>query len=237
MSLVRDGGVNQGGPRPPDAEPRVRRDSRLVTRPPTRKRSVSHRAIARRARLILWTKRVLPAVALILLALVVMWPEINRLTAAGQSAVQGMHGNDPLGGDLIDAHYRGVDNRGQPYTVTAASGEQVSPEQVDMVEPKADMTVQSGNWVIVQADRGVYMQHKAQLDLAGHVVMYRDDGIFLRTETATLDLKAGFAAGSQVVSVEGPFGTIDATGFSAADKGTILQFTGPARLVLNERQK
>jgi lipopolysaccharide export system protein LptC len=148
-----------------------------------------------------------------------------------------MNGNNPLGGDLIDAHYRGVDNRGQPYTVTAASGQQVSAEQVDMTTPKADMTMQSGNWVMLQADHGVYMQHKAELDLSGHVVMYRDDGIFLRTSIATMDLKAGFAAGSQVVSVEGPFGTIDATGFAAADKGTILQFTGPARMVLNERKR
>ena len=32
---------------------------------------------------------------------------------------------------------------------------------------------------------------------------------------------------------EGPFGVLDAEGFMLTDKGTAVEFTGPAHLVLN----
>ena len=215
----------------------ARRGGPPLATAPSRKRSVSHGAIARRARLVVWAKRVLPAVALILLTCIVMWPEFSRLTEAGRLAVRRMSATDPLGGRLVDAHYRGIDQHGRPYTITAETGQQVTPEQILLAAPKADMTLESGRWTMLQGDHGVYLQHAAQLDLQGHVVMYRDDGMFLRTETTTMDLKTGFAAGSHVVSVEGPAGQLDATGFALADKGALIQFTGPARAILNAKNQ
>jgi lipopolysaccharide export system protein LptC len=215
--------------------PRIRRADSLIARPPSRKRSVSHRAIAKRARRIVWAKRLLPAVALAVLAMTILWPEFTRMTRASREAVRHLDSAAAISGELLDAHYRGVDQRGHAYTVTATSGRQVSPEVVDLTAPKADTTLEGGAWVMAQADHGVYLQHKAQLDLFGQVTLYRDDGIFLHTATATIDLKSGFAAGSHVVSAEGPFGTLDATGFALADKGAVIQFTGPARLVLNAK--
>ena len=32
---------------------------------------------------------------------------------------------------------------------------------------------------------------------------------------------------------EGPFGTLEAQGFAVVDQGAVIQFTGPARLVMN----
>jgi lipopolysaccharide export system protein LptC len=217
--------------------PRPPRESFLVSQGPSRKRSVSHRAIARRAVLISWTKRLLPAAALMLLTSVVLWPEFSRITETSRNAVRHMTEAVPQGGELIDAHYRGVDQRGRPYTITASSGRQVSSERVNLTTPIADLTEENGHWVWVQADHGVYLQHLGQLDLSGSVVLYRDDGTFIRTQAATLDLKTGFAAGAGIVSVEGPFGTIDATAFAVADKGQIIQFTGPARMIMNQHQK
>jgi lipopolysaccharide export system protein LptC len=52
----------------------------------------------------------------------------------------------------------------------------------------------------------------------------------------SMDLKSGAAASSQPVHAEGPFGTLDAQGFALVDKGAVVQFTGPARLVLNEKK-
>ena len=222
---------------PPSLAARTRREEGLIGAAPSRKRSVSHRAIARRAVRIGWAKRLLPILALVLLTCIVMWPEFRRITDAGQAALRRMTGADPQGGELIDARYRGIDEHGRPYSITATSGRQISAEQVELAAPKADTTLESGAWVMLQAEHGVYVQHQGVLDLAGHVTLYRDDGTFLHTDSATVDFHTGFAAGSHVVSVEGPFGTLDATGFAVADKGATIQFTGPARLVLNARGK
>ena len=56
------------------------------------------------------------------------------------------------------------------------------------------------------------------------------------TESAAVDMKNGAAAGTQPVYAEGPFGTLDAHGFALVDKGSVVQFTGPARLVMNGKQ-
>ena len=88
-----------------------------------------------------------------------------------------------------------------------------------------------------QSRTGVYAPHDGQLDLTGDVLLYRDDGMTLTTDTATIDLKAGAATGAERVHAEGPFGTLDAQGFALTDRGGVIQFTGPGRLVLNGKQK
>jgi lipopolysaccharide export system protein LptC len=55
----------------------------------------------------------------------------------------------------------------------------------------------------------------------------------MHTESTSIDVKAGAAAGSQAVHAEGPFGVLDAQGFVVMDKGAAIDFSGPAHLVLN----
>ena len=77
------------------------------------------------------------------------------------------------------------------------------------------------------------MQKSNQLDLWQDVVLYRDDGTTLTTSSASIDVKAGAAAGSEPVHVEGPWGTLDAQGFTVIEQGAAIQFLGPAQAVLN----
>lgn len=208
------------------------REERLLGVPARARRAPDARAIARRRLLITITKWVLPLSATALLTAIVVWPQIQHLAEAGRVAFHRMTGGVE-GGQLVDPRYRGVDERGRPYMLTAATAQQVSPERVNLVTPKADVTLESGAWLMLQSDNGVYIQHTGELDLSGHVVLYRDDGVTVRTRTADVDLKQGAAAGNDTVSAEGPFGTLDAMGFATVDKGAVLQFTGPARLYLN----
>ena len=80
------------------------------------------------------------------------------------------------------------------------------------------------------------VQQDNALDLSGDVMLYRDDGTTLYTESAAIDLKQGAAAGSEPVHAEGPFGRLDAKGFALTDKGEEIQFAGPAQLLLNGSQ-
>jgi lipopolysaccharide export system protein LptC len=177
-------------------------------------------------------KRALPVVALALLCSIALWPEINRDTARARLTFQ-RAGLEVQSGQVVDAHYNGADERGRPYTMTAATARQSGPERIDLVEPKADIQLESGSWLMVQAHKGVFIQHSNQLDLSDDVTLYRDDGTTLRTESAAIDLRQGAAAGADMVHVEGPFGTMDAQGFTLTDRGTNIRFTGPGRLILN----
>ncbi len=191
--------------------------------------------IARRRITVGLAKRLLPVVALALLSLVALWPEVGPNEHKRFTTRAG--GIEPQSGQLTDLRYNGVDDRDRPYTVTASAAHQVSPERINLVDPKGDISLESGSWLMVQALRGVYGQHSGQLDLSGDVTLYRDDGMTLLTDSATLDLKEGVGTSTDRVHAEGPFGSLDAQGFTATDHGTVLQFTGPGRLVLNARSR
>ena len=181
-------------------------------------------------------KRVLPLAALGLLALLTLWPELS--TDADRARIAYRRGNvTPEGGVLRDASYTGVDENGEPYRLTARSARQImgggAPERTVLTAPTGDIALATGGWLMVQAAQGVYMQRDNQLDLSGEVSLYRDDGIEMQTNSVTLDLKAGAALGTEQVHVQGPFGQLDAQGFSVTDRGATLHFVGPAHLVLD----
>jgi lipopolysaccharide export system protein LptC len=188
--------------------------------------------LARRRWTIRISKLLLPAAALLLLTSIALWPEIDRATDKARIVLGGLHAMLD-GARLANAHYNGVDERGRPYTVTAATATQRDAEQVDLTVPNADMTLENGTWINVKSKQGVYMRKAQQLDLSGDVVLYRDDGTTMTTSVATVEMKAGAASGDAPTHVEGPFGTIDAAGFTTVDKGAAIQFWGPAHVELN----
>ena len=197
----------------------------------SRPRAINPR-LARRRWSVGVAKWLLPMFALALLASIALWPELARESDSARYSYR-RDAVMPQSGVMTQATYHGVDERGRPYTMTAATARQVSPERVNLTEPKGDITLESGNWILVQSRRGVYLQHLGDLDLSRDVQIYRDDGTTIATEAATVDLKAGAAAGAAMVHAEGPFGTLDAQGFALTDKGSAIQFFGPGRMVLN----
>ena len=204
------------------------------------RQTVSLGAIARRRVLVTTTKFVLPVLALALLTLMAVWPELDRATRQAQIAFRRVAGLVE-GASMNDARYRGTDERGRPYTMTANTARQTpGPDgqtRVDLVEPKGDMTTESGGWLLVESRQGVFLQHSNQLDLSREVMLYRDDGMTMRTETMAVDMKMGAAASASAVHVEGPLGHLDAQGFVLFEKGAVIQFTGPARMVMNGTER
>ncbi len=225
------------GPRPPQRDPALPGTARpAMPRSLGDTRRPARLANPRRRWLVGLAKRTLPLFALALLLLVAFWPEIQGNGDGSRISYRRID-ITPEGGQLTEAHYQGVDTAGRPYTVTATRVRQIGPERTDLEAPKADMQMQSGEWLMVQAKHGIYEQKANRLDLAGEVTLYRDDGTVLVTESASLDMRANAAAGHEMVHAEGPFGVLDAQGFTVLDRGAVVQFTGPARLVLNGNSK
>ncbi len=216
--------------------PKRRPGARLIASAAARMHHMpSQRHIARRRVMITLTKWLLPVFALALLSTIALWPELDRASDQARMSFAGVSGT-VQGATMTDARYRGVDQQGRPYTLTASVAHQVDPERVNLTLPKGDITLTDGTWLMLQAKKGVYTQHRDELDLSHHVTLYRDDGTTMVTASATVDLKNSAAAGAEPVHAEGPFGTLDAHGFTLLDKGAIIQFAGPAHLVLNSAQ-
>ncbi|OUJ13122.1 LPS export ABC transporter periplasmic protein LptC [Acetobacter sp. DsW_063] len=190
--------------------------------------------IARRQAMVRWAKWVLPATALLLLSSIAVWPEIQRLMNASRSALTEATRLRLESGNLAGAVYRSVDTHGRPYMITAVTAHQVDDDRIDLVQPTADTITQSGAWLYLQSETGVYMQKEQTLALTGEVRLYRDDGLMMRGPTADIDMRAGVVASNTWVRVEGPFGVLDAKSYWLSQHDGVAQFRGPGRLILND---
>ena len=202
--------------------------------PPSRqRRAPTAGELARRRFAVRWAKRLLPLLALVLLATVAFWPEIegdeDRSRVGFRRTVQ------PRAEALrvVAPRYQGIDDLNRPFTVTAAAAQQQgSAEVLDLDQPRADITMGDGAWVYIRAESGHYDKPEGQLDLAGDVTVYHDGGTMLRTPSAMLLVEAGSAAGDEPVAAQGPFGTLTSEGFRLAERGNVIVFTGRAHAVL-----
>lgn len=202
--------------------------------PPSRARhSPTVGQMARRRFLVAWTKRLLPALALALLAAVVFWPEIEG--NEDRSRVSFRRTIQPRAEALrvVNPRYQGVDELNRPFTITARAGQQEGAAEIlNLEEPRGDITMGDGAWIYVQARTGRYDKPAGRLDLAGDVTIYHDNGTMLRTEQARVEMEAGTAEGDAPVAVQGGFGTLTAEGFRIRDRGAVVVFTGQAHAVL-----
>ena len=139
--------------------------------------------------------------------------------------------------DHTDLRYNSVDDRDRPYTVTASAAQQVSPERINLVDPKGDINLEFGKLADGPGSSAASTASTAAARSGRRRGAVRDDGLTMLTDSATLDLKAGVAVSAEQVHAEGPFGSLDAQGFAVTDHGTMVKFTGPGRLVLNARSR
>ena len=228
----------------PLTQPRPIRE-RLVAngRGPVRRAPTPGR-IARRRVAVTLTKWLLPMLAAALLGTIAIWPEIARLSEGGRVSFRRAFNADSAEARLVEPRYRGVDERGRPYTLSAdvavqvgtvqAGAAQAGKDRVNLTAPVGDAVLENGSWMMVRSREGVFFQAQGQLDLSGDVVLYRDDGTTLSTQSAAVDLKQGAAVSNDRTHAEGPFGVLDSQGFTLTDRGAVVQFQGPSRLLLNE---
>jgi len=182
-----------------------------------------------------WMKWLLPAAAIGLVGLVMMWPQLERVgEQAGRSLMASVAPEDVANIQLVNPRYMGTDDQDRPYMLTADVARQNNPEAdlVTLEAPKADITLADGTWLALTAENGAYFQKSEELNLNGAVTIFHDKGYSFETDEARVDLQAGTAQGDMPVIAHGPLGTLESQGFQVFDKGQTVIFKGEARLVL-----
>jgi len=140
---------------------------------------------------------------------------------------------------MTNARYLATDETGQPYTITAelAWQERGAEEIVFMEVLQGDILLQSGEWLAVVADRGVFDQVGQILVLESNVQLYSDSGYEMQTDYAEIDLSSGAARGDMQVDGQGPAGLLTASGFDIVDNGDRIRFTGPVHMTIFPGQR
>lgn len=198
-----------------------------------RTRRPAHTSL-RHSRIVAWLKWVLPMVAAALVLLVGAWPEIQAGISRLTSAIPRIDLRAARDLSMVNARYTGLDRRNRPFSVTADVARQTvaNDEVVSLEAPKADLALESGAWVAVTGDTGLYHTQPKTIDLYGDVNLYHDKGMTFRTESATVDLEGGTAEGREKVQGHGPSGEVESEGFRILEKGAVVVFTGRAHMLL-----
>ncbi len=191
----------------------------------------------RYSRFVRLMKLALPSAAVLVMGLVLAWPQVqNQVDRLGLDlAYLNLLAGNPS--SIVNPRYFGVDERNQPYSVTAARAEERSDGSglIDLTEPSGDIELDGERWISVRGDAGVYSREDGTVLLEGDVVMYRDDGVQFFTESARYDLET--RQGQSDVPIEGRWsnGVIESEdGFRMFDGGGIILFKGQAHMILHD---
>lgn len=176
---------------------------------------------------------ILPLAAVGLVAVVITWPDMEkRVEPIRKEELLPDAAN--IQNELLQPKFESVDEKGQPYTVTAALATQSreNPDIVHLEKPVGRLTMDETGWVAIESASGIYEQRSEKLFLQGAVTLTNDGGYRLVSDEMRINLQTSEAFSDRDVDVQGPDGTIRASGMEAfSDKGLII-FKGPATMVL-----
>lgn len=188
----------------------------------------------RHSRFVQWTKLGLASVAVVLIALVGIWPQLRSRDGALPVGVSSGGHEDAESLHMVKPRYTGLDENNLPYEVTAdmASQETAKSDLITLDNPKADMTIKDGTWMAFNATSGLYGQKSQLLDLSGTVNLFHDSGYEFTSTSARINLATGAGEGHEPTIGHGPAGEIEGEGFRFMERGKTIVFTGKSRLIL-----
>jgi arabinose-5-phosphate isomerase len=168
-------------------------------------------------------KLVLPAVAGVLILMVIVWPQFEDKPDGFRLRPSSISLESAGGQKLVNARYTGTDRRDNPFTITAKA----------LAQRNKDDEAVELHGVAVTAPIGSYRKKERILKLSGGVDLFHDDGYEFHTEVATVDLVDGVASSDRPVRGHGPFGRLRSSGFRILDGGERILFQGKTRLLLH----
>ncbi len=187
------------------------------------------------SRYVRWMRLLFPLAAMAIVAVLFTWSDGSEeelvVPIQQQATAQKAIGKN----ELLNPRFESKDEKDQPYTVTASRALQGESDDklIILEKPVADMLLDTGNWVAVEADKGAYHQETQKLLLQGDVKLFHDEGYQMKTPQLHVDMKKSYAWSDMDVYGQGPAGTLEAKGLKANNETGRLVFTGPAKLVLN----
>jgi lipopolysaccharide export system protein LptC len=191
---------------------------------------------------------VLPAIALLLLAVVMAWPWLaggygGLIVPVFKNAAD--HVGDAM--RMTNPRYVGRTDQAKPYEVTASSAflDPTDPDRIHLdrlhatfeqggEDGKAGLERDPSSTVNLSANEGIYMRDENRLELEGALELVFGDGYRFNTESAEVDLERGLVVGPEPVTGEGPAGTLAADRFDIEDGGKRLRFEGRVQMTIHE---
>lgn len=186
--------------------------------------------VTRYSRFVGVMKVVLPAIATMLLALVIIYSVIGR---SNDNVTVSMTAMDAVENDkqMVKPRLTGTDGKGQAFTVTASAvGQEIgaSPDKslMTLFDVESDLVMENKSWTKVEAKRGLLDGKAKKLTLTGAINIYSDMGYECHTDEALYDIAKGELTGARPIECQGPLGVIHGNGFEGLKEAGRLKLTG-----------
>lgn len=177
----------------------------------------------------------LPTIAIFLVGLVILWPQI--MGGFSHTIMPMLASERFAGAEAMLMHkprYVGETEAQEPYEVVAGTAV-VDPEApnrilLDDLDARVDRSASSD--VRLLASNGVYHRNVRRLDLSGTVELRTSDGYRFATSEAVIRLDQGRVDGAEPISGVGPSGTLRADRFQIRQGGEVMRFEGRVRVTV-----
>lgn len=179
----------------------------------------------------------LPGMALVALVILIGWPQAQKWWYEQKPALAKTTPLPKRNNTATQPEYKSMDNKNQPYTITADHGEETSIEDIQLMHPKMVMKLNSGEIVTLTSTSGKLNKSTNEMHLVGNVTLTHSQGYNLQTAQAWIDCNRGTAFSNTPVSGDGPAGAIQSHGFRMTDRGAKVSFVGGAQLLLTKEGK
>ncbi len=201
-------------------------------------REIHHlfRALAVASR-ILWAAKIgLGIFALLLLLMLIIWPLGHSLNQKLKMTFKNIPTGAAKTPTMVNPQFHGIDRNGRPYTIIADTAVQNDQNVMNLVNVNGEMSFNDG-WMSLLSDRGELNMEKKTAELHDSVDLLSNSGYEFITDRAHVDMGKSTANGDDPVKIQGPLGTLNATGFSSNGKTNMIHFKGPIEAILYPKQR
>jgi lipopolysaccharide export system protein LptC len=116
------------------------------------------------------------------------------------------------------------DQRSYQLTAETAIQDITNPDQIEMINLRAEMEMPDSDVVVITAKSGLYLPKAEKMVLREHVVVTSAQGMNAKLREAVVDMKKGNVVSEQPVEVKMPTGLVNANGMEISDSGDVVLF-------------
>jgi len=178
---------------------------------------------------------ILPLGALVIIGLLVLWPQISKietspLTQADLKALKSAETENTL----LKPTFNTQDDKGNPVEISASNARQAKDEEsiITLDNPEARID-DNGRVLQFNAQSGVYNQTSKILTLNDMVTIQDSQNNILETGNITADINKNIATSTSPAKLTTPQGTLEGQSVIIDQANQITTFKGPAKAVIN----
>jgi lipopolysaccharide export system protein LptC len=196
------------------------------------------RTAARHSRLVAILRKVLPVLAVVVLAGYFISSRMSITVGDVTASISGVQVTDGAL-RMTNPKFQGTDKKNGAYVISAEYADQdlKNTKIIRLHAIKADLSTPAGSWSRMDAARGIYNSDADRLVMLDKITVATSSGVTGELTYASLDTKDQILRAHQRVHFELPNGTVKASALTFSSPSHVLTFRGNVRVHIIKPQQ